>query len=148
MTRWATDKQFGSWLGLAPNNRVSSGKVLSPKATRLGESRRTSRSANRAATALRVAAQSVHHSHSALGAYLRRKAAQLGMPKAITATAYKLARIIYQLLSKGRAFVDPGEDYYEHQYRARVLKQLTRRAQELGFQLVPQEEASLQPAQA
>jgi len=139
MTRWETDKHFGSWLGLAPNNRVSGGKVLS---------RRTAPSANRAAAALRLAAQSLHHSKSALGAYLRRKAAQLGMPKAITATAYKLARIIYQLLSQGTAFVDPGEDYYERQYRARVLKQLTRRAQELGFRLVPQEEASLQPAHA
>lgn len=139
MSKWDSDKHFGSWMGVAPNNRVSGGKVLS---------RRTAPSANRAATALRLAAYSLHHSHSALGAFLRRKAAQLGMPKAITATAYKLARIIYQLLSHGTAFVDPGEDYYERQYRARVFKQLTRRAKELGYALVPQDNSTLQPIHA
>lgn len=134
MSRWPTAKHFGSWLGLAPNTRVSGGKVLS---------RRTLPSANRAAAALRVAAQSLHHAQSALGAFLRRKAAQHGMPKAITATAYKLARIIYALLKQGTEFVEPGHDYYERQYTARVLKQLTRRARELGYQLIPQEEEPL-----
>ena len=104
MTRWPSAKHFGSWLGLAPNNRVSGGKILS---------RRTKPTANRAAAALRVAAQSLHRSKSALGAFLRRKAAHLGMPKAITATAYKLARIIYSLLSSGDAYLEPGQDAYE-----------------------------------
>lgn len=130
MSKWPTSKHFGSWLGLAPNNRVSGGKVLS---------RRTIPSANRAAAALRVAAQALHHSRSALGAFLRRKAAQIGMPKAITATAYKLARIIYGMLTQGTAFVDQGQDYYERQYHDRVLKNLTRRATELGYCLVKQE---------
>ena len=129
MTKWPTSKHFGSWLGLAPNNRVSGGKVLS---------RRTMPSANRAATALRVAAQSLHHSRSALGAFLRRKAAQLGMPKAITATAYKLARIIYGMLTEGTAFVEHGQDYYERQYHDRILKNLSRTATELGYSLVKQ----------
>ena len=131
MTPWPTAKHFGSWLGLAPNNRVSGGKILS---------RRTTPTANRAAAALRVAAQALHHSKSALGAFLRRKAAQAGMPKAITATAYKLARTIYRMLRDRTAFVDQGQDYYERQYHTRVLKQLTRRAQDLGYRLVPQEE--------
>ncbi len=132
MSKWPTSKHFGSWLGLAPNNRVSGGKVLS---------RRTVPSANRAAAALRVAAQALHHSHSALGAFLRRKAAQIGMPKAITATAYKLARILYSMLTKGTAFVERGQNYYEQQYQERVLKSLNRRATELGYCLVKQEPA-------
>jgi transposase len=127
MTRWPSAKHFGSWLGLAPNNRVSGGKILS---------RRSLPTANRAATALRVAAQALHRSKSALGAFLRRKAAHLGMPKAITATAYKLARILYATLTTGSAFVDPGQDYYERAYTDRVVKRLSRRASDLGYTLV------------
>ena len=137
MTKWPTSKHFGSWLGLAPNNRVSGGKVLS---------RRTMPNANRAAAALRVAAQALHRSRSALGAFLRRRAAQADMPKAITATAYKLARIIYGMLTQGTAFVEHGQDYYERHYRDRVLKNLTRRATELGYSLVKQDDAIPQPA--
>jgi transposase len=127
MTRWPSAKHFGAWLGLAPNNRVSGGKILS---------RRSLPTANRAAAALRVAAQTLHHSKSALGAFLRRKAAHLGMPKAITATAYKLARILYALLSTGSAFLDPGQDAYERAHTARVVRSLSRRAHDLGYQLV------------
>jgi transposase len=127
MTRWPSAKHFGSWLRLAPNNRVSGGKVLS---------RRSRPTANRAAAALRVAAQALHRSKSALGAFLRRKAAHLGMPKAITATAYKLARILYATLTTGAAFVDPGQDYYERTYTARVVRRLSKRADDLGYDLV------------
>jgi transposase len=136
MSKWPSAKHFGSWLGLAPNNRVSGGKVLS---------RRTLPTANRAAAALRVAAQSLHHSKSALGAFLRRMAGQLGMPKAITATAYKLARIIYGMLTHGTAFIEHGQDYYECQYQDRVLKNLTHRAKEMGYQLVKLEPATSPP---
>lgn len=139
MTRWPTSKHFGSWLGLSPNNRVSGGKILS---------RRTIPSANRAAAALRLAAQSLHHSRSALGAFLRRKATQIGMPKAITATAHKLARIIYNMLRYGTAFVERGQDYYERQYQDRVLKNLTRRAKEMGYCLVRQETSKPQTTAA
>ena len=126
LTKWPTAKHFGSWLGLAPNHRVSGGKVLS---------RRTTPTANRAAAALRVAAQSLHRSKSALGAFPRRKAAQRGMPKAITATAYKLAIIYYTMLTKGTEFVELGQDYYEQAHRARALKALDRRARQLGYPL-------------
>ena len=85
MTRWPSAKHFASWLGLSPNNRVTGGKVLSS---------RTKASANGAAKALRLAANALHRSNSALGAFLRRKKSHLGSPKAITATAHKLARII------------------------------------------------------
>ena len=84
MTKWPSAKHFASWLGLSPNNRITGGRVISSK---------TKASANRAAAALRLAANALHRSDSALGAFLRRKKAQLGAPKAITATAHKLARL-------------------------------------------------------
>jgi transposase len=126
MNRWPTEKHFGSWLGLAPGSKVSGGKRLSG---------RTKPSANRAAAALRLAAQSLNQSQSALGAYFRRLKARLGAPKALTAAAYKLARIVYRMLKYGAGYVDQGEAVYEERYRDRLLRNLKRRAAELGFQL-------------
>ena len=94
-------------------------------------------SANRAAAALRLAANALHRSNSALGAFLRRKKAHLGAPKAITATAHKLARIIYSMLRYGQGYVDAGAQYYESQYRERALRAARQRAAQLGYQLVP-----------
>ena len=128
MTRWQSAKHFASWLGLSPNNRITGGKVISS---------RTKANANRAATALRLAANALHRSDSALGAFLRRKKAQLGAPKAITATAHKLARIIYSMLRYGQAYADAGAEYYETQYRQRALRSARQRAAQLGYQLVP-----------
>ena len=128
MTRWQSAKHFASWLGLSPNNRITGGKVISS---------RTKANANRAATALRLAANALHRSDSALGAFLRRKKAQLGAPKAITATAHKLARIIYSMLRYGQAYADAGAEYYETQYRQRALRSAKKRAAQLGYQLVP-----------
>ena len=128
MTRWPTAKRFASWLGLSPNNRVTGGKVISS---------RTKPSANRAAAALRLAANALYRSDSALGAFLRRKKAQLGAPKAITATAHKLARIIYAMLRYGQQYVDAGAEYYESRYRQRALRAAKRRAAQLGYELVP-----------
>ena len=139
MTRWPTEKHFASWLGLAPGSKVSGGKRLSS---------RTKPSANRAATALRLAARSLYHSHSALGAFHRRLKAHLGAPKAITATAHKLARLIYRMLRFGTEYVDRGQDYYERRYQSRVVANLRRRAQEFGYTLVKQEDlpAATSPA--
>ena len=106
MSRWPTVKHFTSWLGLSPGNKLSGGKRLSG---------RTKTTVNRAANALRMAAQGLHHSTSALGAYLRRQKARLGAPKAITAPAHKLARLIYTMLKYGTEYVDAGQDYYEQQ---------------------------------
>jgi transposase len=128
MSRWPTEKHFGSWLGLAPGNKVSGGKRLS------GRSKPT---ANRAAAALRLAAQSLHHSQSALGAFFRRLKARLGAPKALTAAAYKLARLIYRMLKFGTDYTDQGEAYYEERYRERLYRHLAHRAKELGFALTP-----------
>ena len=128
MTKWPTAKHFASWLGLSPNNRITGGRVISSK---------TKASANRAAAALRLAANALHRSDSALGAFLRRKKAHLGAPKAITATAHKLARIIYSMLRYGQQYVDAGAEYYESQYRRRALRAAKQRAAQLGYQLVP-----------
>ena len=91
-------------------------------------SSRTRPSANRAAVALRLAANALHRSDSALGAFLRRKKAHLGAPKAITATAHKLARIIYSMLKHGQKYVDAGAEYYDQQYRKRALGNARKRA--------------------
>ena len=135
MSRWRTVKHFASWLGLAPHNDISGGKVLKS---------RTLKSKNRAAQALRTAAQSVGRSNSALGAYYRRMRARHGAPKAITATAHKLARIFYHMLKYGQEYNDPGQDYYELKYQERVIKNLQRKAKEFGMELVPQHNVSLE----
>ena len=119
MTKWPSAKHFASWLGLSPNNRITGGKVISSK---------TKPSASRVAAALRLAANALHRSDSALGAFLRRKKAQLGAPKAITATAHKLARLIYTMLRDGEEYVDAGAEYYEKQYQDRALRAAKRRA--------------------
>jgi transposase len=133
MTRWPIEKHFASWLSLAPGSKVTGGKQLSG---------RTKPSASRAAAALRLSASSLYHSRSALGAFHRRMKARLGAPKAITATAHKLARLIYRMLRFGSNYVDVGQDSYERRYRRRVVSNLTRRARELGYTLVKQEDLS------
>ena len=98
---------------------------------------KTRTNANRAATALRMAASSLARSKCALGAFYRRIRSRLGSPKAITATAHKLAKIVYNMLKYGREYVDVGAEYYEQQYRQRVLKNLQRRAAQFNLCLVP-----------
>ena len=88
-----------------------------------------------------MAAHGLHRSDSALGAFLRRKKAHLGAPKAITATAHKLARLIYSMLRYGQDYVDAGAEYYESQYQHRALRAAKRRASQLGYQLVPMSDA-------
>ena len=127
LSRFKSAKHFASWLGLCPGTKISGGKVLS----------RASRpSANRLAQALRLAAVSLRTSHSALGAYYRRLCGRLDKPKAVTATAHKLARLIYTLLTRGTEYHDRGQEAYEARYCERTLNHLKRRAQAMGFQLV------------
>ena len=133
MGRWPTVKHFCSWLGLSPGNKISGGKVLSSK---------TKRIPNRAASALRMAALTLVNSKSALGAYYRRMRSKLGAPKAITATA-QLARLIYSMLKNGSEYVDRGQEYYEEQYRDRVVKNMRKRAEDMGYKLVKIETAPL-----
>ena len=134
MQRWKTANHFVSWLGLCPGTKVSGGKVLSSK---------TKPAANRAAGILRMAAATLHHSSSALGAYYRRMAMRIGKPQAVTATAHKLARIVYSMLKHGTDYVDAGQDYYERQYKERVVRNLVHRAKALGYELVPVPETAV-----
>ena len=133
LARFPSVKHFTSWLGLCPGTKISGGKVLSSA---------TKPCANRAAQALRMAAQALRKSQTALGAHHRRLCSRMDKPKAITASAHKLARLVYFMLTKGQAFVEAGQDEYEERYRQRVVQNLTRRAHQLGFQLTPQETAS------
>jgi hypothetical protein len=127
VSAFATEKHFVSWLALCPNHAITGGRIR----------RRKSRpSANRVATALRIAAQTLHKSKTALGAFYRRMRARLGAPKAITAAARKLAATVYRMLKYGEAFVERGQEAYEQQYKERVLANLKRSAKHLGFQLV------------
>lgn len=128
LSRFKSAKHFASWLGLCPGTKISGGKVLSGA---------TKRTANRAAQALRLAAAALRSSHSALGAYYRRMCSRLDRPQAVTATAHKLARLIYTMLTKGTEYTDQGQDYYEERYRQRVLHHLAKRAEKLGLQLTP-----------
>jgi transposase len=129
MSRWPTEKHFTSWLTLCPGVNKSGGRSRS-------KSGRTLPGSSRAAAALRMSASSLMRSDCALGAYARRMRARLGAPKAITATARKLAVIIYNMLKYGKVYVDRGAQYYEEQYRAAMLKNLKRRAKQLGYELV------------
>jgi transposase len=129
MSRWRTDKHFCSWLHLAPHNDISGGKVLRS---------RILKGRNRAVQALRMAAQSVGRTQTALGAFYRRMHARFGPERAVVATAHKLARIIYHLLKYHEPYHDMGSAEYERRQRERDLKQLKRRAAKLGFTLTPQ----------
>jgi hypothetical protein len=126
LTAWPTAKHFTSWLGLAPHNKISGGKVLSSK---------TRRTNNRAASLLRLAAVSVGRTDTALGAFYRRLSARVGKAKAITATARKIAVLFYNTLRHGMSYADPGATYYEERYKQRVLGNLQRRAKSLGYVL-------------
>jgi transposase len=125
-TKWPTVKHFTSWLGLCPNLKKTGGKVQASK---------TRRGKNRAAGALRLAAWGLVRGKSYLGAYLRRQRSRLGAPKAVTATAHKLARIVYHLVRYGAAYVKKTEDEYAAQVRGRVERAFHRRAKELGYEV-------------
>jgi transposase len=132
-SKWPTVKQFTSWLGLCPNWKKTGGKV---------QSSRTRQGKGRAARALRLAAWSLLRSKSYLGAYLRRQRSRLGAPKAITAAAHKLARIVYNLMRYGVAYMKQTEAAYAEQVRERRERQLQRQARELGYELKKVETAT------
>jgi transposase len=134
MSRWPTEKHFTSWLTLAPHNKISGGRLLSSK---------TQPSANRAATILRMAAMNLGRTDTALGAFYRRLAYRVGKAKAITATARKLAILVYRTLKDGLVYHDPGAAAYDAQHRARVLRRLRQRAATLGFCLLNRDTGEL-----
>ncbi len=137
LSAWPSAKHFTSWLSLAPNNKISGGKVLSS---------RTKRSGSRVASLLRLAAVSVGRTETALGAFYRRLSSRVGKAKAITATARKIAVLFYNAMRHGMDYVDPGASYYETRYRERVVKTLHRRAKALGFVMLAADAPAAVPA--
>lgn len=129
LVQFATPKHFCSWLGLCPGTRISGNKRLSGASKRIP---------NRVARALKMAAFGLSRSHCAMGAYYRKLALRMGSPKAITAVAHKLARIIYAMLNGQAEFVKDDQEKHEARYRERAVKALQKRAKELGMTLAPQ----------
>ena len=128
LSRFPTEKHFTSWLGLCPDNRISGGKVLSSH---------TRKVTHRLSDALRIAATSLERSQSALGAFYRRMKARLGDAEAVTATAHKLARIIYRMIKHGEAYVRRGIEDYERKFQERKMHALRKTATTMGFELIP-----------
>ena len=128
MSKWPTDKHFCSWLGLAPKNDISGGKVLKS---------RTMKNRNPAAQAFRMAAQSVIRSHCALGAFYRRLKGRLGPAQAFVATAHKIARTVYHMLKDRVQYHDIGAAEYNKHYREREIQYLQKKAAKLGYTLSP-----------
>jgi transposase len=126
--RWPSVQHCCRWLGRCPQHNISGGQVLS---------RRGRPGAQRVTVALRLAARSLPHSQSALGACWRRMKARLGTPTALTATAHKLARLVYSLLQHGSAYVPQGLDAYDAQSRERKLTTMAKQAKALGYTLGP-----------
>jgi transposase len=127
MSRWPTEKHFTSWLTLAPHNKISGGRLLSS---------RTPPAANRAAAILRMVAMTLGRTETALGAFYRRLAFRVGKAKAVTATARKLAILVYRTLRDGLVYRDPGAAAYDAHHRERVVRRLRQRAANLGFVLI------------
>jgi transposase len=127
VSQFATVKKFCSWLGLCPNWKKTGGRV---------KSSRTRRGVNRAAQALRLSAQSLHHSKGALGGFLRRMKGRLGTQAALTATAHKLARIVYLALKHGMTYVRQSQEEYEAHMKEKQIKSLRRKARLLGLEVI------------
>jgi transposase len=130
LARFPTAAAFCSWLRLCPEPRISGGQVLSSK---------TRPTKNRAALALRLAAQALHKSQTFLGDYFRRMKARLGPPKAITAVAHKLARIVYHMITRQQEYDMTIFQEQERRVQDRKRNRLCAQARDLGFQLVPVE---------
>jgi transposase len=129
LSRFPNSAHFASWLGLCPKNKISGGKVISSS---------TGPGANRAAQALRWATQTLFRSQSSLGRYFRRLRARVGTPAAIVATAHKLARIIYRLITDRVDYKEDKITETEHQDRQRFERRVRNQARLLGYKLVPQ----------
>jgi transposase len=124
--RFPTEKHFAAWTTLAPRPQQSGKRVRFPAQT-----------ASRVAQAFRLAAWALIHSHSVLGNFLRRLRSRLGIGTAIRATANKLAKLFYRLITRGEAYRRESTEVEEARQRERQLRALDRKARELGMQVVP-----------
>lgn len=127
MKKWRSAKAFASWLGLSPGSKISGGRVLSS---------RTRKVVSRAATILRLAAKAVGKTDTPLGHFYRRKKARLGGPKAITATARKLACLIYQLIDTRKSYTPRSVTVYELECKKHQIAALRKRAKQLGCEVL------------
>lgn len=132
MKIWKSDKHFTSWLRLAANNKVSGGMVLN---------NRTRRKKKKAAIVLRMAVSSLYRENNdtALGAFFRRKRAQIGAPKAITAAAAKLGRMYYNSMLTGKPFIEPGAQAYYERQKEKYLKRVRKQVKQWGYSLTKEE---------
>jgi transposase len=128
LRRFPTSKHFSSWLGLAPHTDISGGKVLRSRIMKVH---------NRAGQALRQAAQSCARSHSAFGAFYRARAARSSAAEATVATAHKIARVIYHMLTRHEAFQPESIQAFDQRRQQREVKYLQKKAKSLGFTLQP-----------
>lgn len=128
MSKWETAKHFVSWMGLSPNNKISGGKVLSSK---------TIKTQNRAKHVFKVAAFALSNSKSGLGAFYRRLRARIGAPKAINATARKVAIIFYNMIKFKTVFKTQTQEEYNDAHKKRIVKNLKQKAKQFGLELVP-----------
>ena len=133
MSRWRNARAFCSWLGLCPGNKVSGGKVLSS---------RTVHVVNRVSILLRTVAPAVGRSDTWLGIFHRRMRARLGPAAANTATARKLACMIYHLLRYKEEYVDVDCLIYQEKIRKSRIAKLCKQAEELGFEMIKKEKAA------
>jgi transposase len=128
MSKWPTAKHFTSWLNLAPNNKISGGKLLSSKIPK---------KKNKAGQVFKMAAYAVQRSKNWLAAFYHRIKARSGPAKAITATARKIATIFYKMLKQKEIFKPIALDIYQHAFQQTQLKRLEKQAKKLGLQLKP-----------
>jgi hypothetical protein len=119
---------FASWLGLCPQKQISGRKILYT---------RTRPVRNRVALALRLGANSLHHADNYLGNFFRRMKRKIGKPPAVTATAHKLACIIFHLLTHKEEYNDGIFFDSEKEASIRMAARLRKQAAALGFQIVP-----------
>jgi transposase len=118
MSKWKTEHHFTSWLGLAPNTKISGGKVISS---------RIMKKKHHAGQAFRMAANSLYHSKSPLGDYYRRIRAKAGAAKAVVATARKLAIIYYKMVANKEAFNIKALEDYQQKYKEKKINQLKKK---------------------
>jgi len=129
LSRFPTEKEFVAHVTLAPHVARSGKKSF--------KRRKRNSASTRVAAALRMAALSLRHSRTALGAYYRRTAQRIGGDIAVFATARKLATLIYRLLRWGQPYVDEGAEAYENRYRQQRVSSLMAKAKDLGYELTP-----------
>jgi hypothetical protein len=133
VSRFPTEKHFASWLGLCPNTSRSN----------LREKKRSPRQgASRVKQALRMCAQAVGRTMTPLGLFYRRIKGRIGGMGACTATAHKLARLVYRMLKYGRAYFQQGMDEYAAKMQAHAERSLRKRAAALGFEVIPRTAAT------